>query len=423
MSSCYDLIIVGAGPAGLRIGIETLKKHPTLRCCILEKYNYVGGRVVTYRKNIPSVGDVQWENGAGRISTSHKRVMKLIHQYKLHTIPISGKTSFLRVGQSDLEKDMFYAFHKMYLEPLRHLSKEILGTHTLVQLLNKTIGPKQTAEFVIQFPYYSEMHVLRADLALDAFDAEMSSNDGFVCCKEGYQSITEHMLQEFLERGGILVKQMEVMEIKKLGHLMQVIGKETSCGQKIKRIMNANRVVLALHYTALRALKGFKSPILRHLEMPPLLRIYAIFPKEKGHVWFENLPNIVTNSNLRYIIPIDVNKGIIMISYTEGPDAQYWMNMSSQELEQNIYSQVRSLFSWLSIPPPLFIKSHPWTDGCTYWKPGYYDPLIESTKSLHPDPHEMPNLFVCSESFSIHQSWVESALESAEQLMLANRGL
>ena len=65
--SSYDVIIVGGGIAGLRVGIEALKKQPSINCCILEKYGYIGGRIVTFRKNIPKIGEVQWENGAGRI--------------------------------------------------------------------------------------------------------------------------------------------------------------------------------------------------------------------------------------------------------------------------------------------------------------------------------------------------------------------
>ena len=63
--SSYDLIIVGGGIAGLRVGIEALKARPGINCCILEKYAYIGGRIVTFRKNIPRIGEVQWENGAG----------------------------------------------------------------------------------------------------------------------------------------------------------------------------------------------------------------------------------------------------------------------------------------------------------------------------------------------------------------------
>ena len=74
-----DIIIVGAGIAGLRCGIELLHKRSKASVVILEKYKYLGGRVVTYHKKIEDMdgkcSDVQWENGAGRISKSHTGVM------------------------------------------------------------------------------------------------------------------------------------------------------------------------------------------------------------------------------------------------------------------------------------------------------------------------------------------------------------
>ena len=56
----FDIVIVGAGLAGLYCGIQLAKKGKSV--CILEKYNYTGGRVVTYHK-----GGLSWEIGAGRI--------------------------------------------------------------------------------------------------------------------------------------------------------------------------------------------------------------------------------------------------------------------------------------------------------------------------------------------------------------------
>ena len=60
-----DTIIIGVGIAGLRCGITLLQKRPSLKIVILEKYKYVGGRVVTYHKKIEDMkgkcSSVQWE--------------------------------------------------------------------------------------------------------------------------------------------------------------------------------------------------------------------------------------------------------------------------------------------------------------------------------------------------------------------------
>ena len=134
--SHYDLIIVGGGIAGLRTGIETLKQHSNLRCCILEKYGYIGGRVNTFRKDIPKVGEVQWENGAGRISFSHTKVLKLLNQFELTLIPIPEETDYLAdPTYSDKDPQItgnkFSDFINVFLGPIAQLSPETLASHTL----------------------------------------------------------------------------------------------------------------------------------------------------------------------------------------------------------------------------------------------------------------------------------------------------
>jgi hypothetical protein len=104
-----------------------------------------------------------------------------------------------------------------------------------------------------------------------------------------------------------------------------------------------------------------------------------------------------------------------MISYTDGKDAEYWMKQSPSIVQSNIMHSIRTLFPDRSIPNPLFFKLHPWTAGCTYWLPGTYDVEEESQKSLHPDTN-IP-LFMCGESFAVHQEWIESALEQADCLL------
>jgi hypothetical protein len=165
-------------------------------------------------------------------------------------------------------------------------------------------------------------------------------------------------------------------------------------------------------------------PVLKHLEMTPLLRMYAIFPTKGGVSWFSGLNKVVTNSHIRYIIPINAQRGIVMISYTDGNDAKWWINknkgLTDKKVEELVMSEIRTLFPDRSIPDPIFFKQHPWVSGCTYWLPGNYNVEDESKKSLHPLPSKIPHLFMCGESFAVDQCWIESALDQADKLLNSN---
>jgi hypothetical protein len=78
-----------------------------------------------------------------------------------------------------------------------------------------------------------------------------------------------------------------------------------------------------------------------------------------------------------------------------------------------IMEQVRNLFPEKDIPEPLFLKIHPWSDGCSYWTPGDYDFNRVSKASVKPLPTSMPGLYMCGESWAYNQAWVECAIDQA----------
>ena len=393
----YDLIIVGAGIAGLYTGLHYIKKHPKHKVIILEKYDYIGGRIVTYSKP-----PYQWEIGAGRIASNHYKVRKLMDTYGLTWASISNDSTWL-YGSKE-QPNPFEKLIPTLLAPLASLSKYILATSTLADLLKAIHGTKVDT-FIKQFPYWAEMNTLRADLALKAFSEEMGSKSTFGVCVEGLQAIVSHMANEFIKLGGIIQLKTTVKNIIK----QTVILKDNSK-------LTGKNIVLALHASALKQIPSLTTwQPLKHLSMQPLVRIYAVFPTSSG-TWFNDIDKIVTDSKVRYIIPIDAKKGSIMISYTDGADAQFWINMQNKKgndaVKYEIMSEIRKLFPTRSIPDPILFKVYPWTEGCTYWLPGKYDP-IGMSKSAH---CIRSGLYCCGESISLRQAWMEGALESAEEV-------
>jgi hypothetical protein len=147
--------------------------------------------------------------------------------------------------------------------------------------------------------------------------------------------------------------------------------------------------------------------------MTPLLRTYAVFPTP---AWFKDMPRTITNSPLRHIIPINPNKGTIMISYTDGNDTTKWSKILERAGEAALCMEImkssRQLFK-KNIPNPLFFKAHCWKNGCSYWLPGLYSTEEESKRIMNP----FPDIYVCGESYSLHQAWIEGALQHAEDML------
>jgi monoamine oxidase len=403
----YDVIIVGAGLAGLHAALRISEKNPSLRIAIAEAYDYVGGRIFTYHHN-----KLRWEAGAGRYHESHKLLKKYIQKYKLTPIPIGSEEQWISQDTQTAQKNIWEELSEIITTSLSSVNPSLLGMHTLERLLEVTQGRQTAAKILERFPYRAEVKTLRADLAMKSFQNEMHNNKGFYVIKEGLSALAKAMQKELESRGVLFL----------LNHRLVGVSKNTFEQTVCKfdaRTLKANKLILAVHSEALKQIHPFsKLPILKHLAMEPLLRTYGVFPKES---WFSKIPKTVTDSKLRYIIPINPSEGTIMTSYTDADDTRFWSSILDKKgehsLQEKITEELRLLFPSVEIPTPLFFKSHLWTHGCTYWLPGRYNPQEVSEKFMQPMPSSFHNVHICGESYSLRQAWMEGALEHTEAML------
>jgi monoamine oxidase len=409
-------IVIGAGLAGLTVAEALASKGD--KVILLEKYGTLGGRVATmHREAEGKVPALQYEIGAGRIFWNHKRVLKLIREMGLHTYPISmgGTTWRGRSTGYTSEPNSFSEVFSPLAERLLCLPRSTLATTTIEDLLKKVAPPELQRSLTIKYPYWSEIKVMRADLALESFvkDATMAVTDdvSFLGVTEGLDSITDGLAERAKKAGVEVLTHHTVNDVK--GYT--VVGTKGKKGEEVPFSMIADRVIIATCRCTAGSFPSLKSlPLFKHLDTEPLIRIYAVYPKVDGKVWFSNMGKVVTDSPLRYVIPINEEKGLIMISYTDGADCEEWRGMTEKQLERKIAKEVQAVFG--KVPAPIYLKAHDWGKGCTYWKPGVYDPVKMCELALQPFS-KYPHLHLCGESYSMQQTWMEGALESAEALL------
>jgi protoporphyrinogen oxidase len=421
------IIIVGGGIAGLYTGIELLKRGYLVT--ILEKYPYIGGRCTTFKK--PDDG-IQWEIGAGRIHKSHRLVLRLLKKYKLQTFPINSEMNFIE-NNGTMRSNKFTSYIDL-LKPISELPQEVLANNTL-ETLTSIMGFDWIWR---EFPYNAEVATLRADLGLKAFlDGEMKDNDEFFVIREGFGELIARMLTEFKKLGGKVNTSVEVIElvssinannqknndivsIRAIEHSKKESASSISIKPKNKnnaKEITANKIIFACHALGLQRIIGLREiPSVSYVKMRPLVRIYAKFPLGANRkVWFNGVPKTVTTTLIRYFIPVSADSA--MISYT---DAVYADDIiaevdagKEEEVKKKIMDDLRAVFADREIPDPLRVRIFAWSEGASYWLPGEYSPEKVSEQIQQP----MPNVYICGESYSLRQAWVEGALENAEQLL------
>ena len=381
-------VIVGAGIAGLWIA-DHLCQETDDTVLILEKEGHIGGRVLTSAKH-------GYEIGAGRIDLrDHHRVMALVKRFGLRTYEHGKGSLWKALGDDHPEPNTFAATWAPLIRLFATLDPRILGSHTLKELAAKTVG----TDLLIRFPYRAETETLRADLGIRAFLGEMSEEPTFGSVVGGLSLITKGLADSVTAAGGLIELNTTVTDIQRSGSGYRVL-----CHTQI---IDADRVILALPVVPLRKfaiLKDFWP--LHHLTMKPLTRIYA----KMGKPWC--LDRLITDSPLRYIIPIKPKEGIVMISYTESQDTRRWTRLKGRLLIKALRSELAKLFKGKPVPKIEWAIAYEWSDGCSYWTPGSYNPAAASRAALE----VAPGLHLVGESFSLRQAWMEGALDHAAAL-------
>ena len=161
----YDVVIVGAGPAGLFCAYELTQKNPNLKILMLEKGRLVKNRVCPMNKNKTECKNCNPCNilsgygGAGTFSDG-----------KLNFIPKLGKSDLFRYMKDeeaykliDETEEIFNKFHMdaevfpSNMEEAKEIQKKVtrLGDRLLL-IKQKHLGSDHLPQYIEEFSNYLE---------------------------------------------------------------------------------------------------------------------------------------------------------------------------------------------------------------------------------------------------------------------------
>lgn len=474
----YDIIIIGGGISGIYTAYKLSKKYPHYKIIILEKNDYIGGRVDTYQDKYMHV-----EAGAGRFSTKHRRLIELIDELGLKSkikkttksgityIP-SDYTSLLEYKEYKLNQTNNTAFRKNTMKKYSDVLKNATPTEeTLERILNSdftnelkitpdmpnvtellfrvinaskmelperlrkmnfvdyalNILHKTEIELIKDsFGYYSELVLMNAFDCSNLIETMHGDDAQFCYLNGGLSQIIEKMLN-ILERNlNVKInKNYDVSDIfleesdkPKIDFFVKVHINDRN------KVITGRKCICALPKQELEKIGLFRPirPMLRKIKCGSLCRIYTQFDRDKnGELWFEKLTRFTTNNWLRMVIPYDYTNGTIMISYTDNKYAEYWNRLYSNkgitEVNRKIHELLLDLFEGtdLIIPVPKHTKVFYWGCGVGYWSVNAHSEEL-SKKIIQ--PFDINEILVCGEHYSEkNQQWIEGAIETADKVI------
>lgn len=423
MNNRVDIIIIGSGIAGLYAAYQIKRLAPAnTTFLILEKNpkKWMGGRA----GNETFYGaDVVVGAGVGRKKKDHA-LIKLLKDTKT---PYSEFESTRNYAQSPAAifqpVDITHIMRTLKAEYKKHTAQH--QDKTFKQFFIDVLGNNAYKDFVITTGYTDFEN---ADIYETLYHYGMDDNvSGWTALHVPWGDLVERLYHEIGQQHFRF--STEVVKIEQqppsADHRFEIT---TTAPTPIKgnKTYYANKVIVATTIQGVRKIvPGASSPtsLYRQIHGQSFLILYAKFDRESTEIMKKYVQTFtVVAGPLQKLIPMDPNKGVYMVAYT---DNQHAMRLKAKGALENTPA-VREMYSkWiqtaLGIPdkePPLnimAIRDYYWNDGTHY-----YSPLSDEFKTrgefIRKAQHPMKGMLIVGEMVSRHQGWVEGALESVDAI-------
>lgn len=388
----FDYIIIGAGIAGLYCAYNIKKRNPNAKYIILESSNYIGGRIgIDYLEGTSIV------TGAGIGRKKDKYLIELLKELRVEYNEFTTKFNYSNIiKRISIDNSII----KLKLELLKYDSEKYL---TFKEFAIKVLGKEEYKNFIINIGYRDFEN---EDPYSVLYDYNLADN---------YISQTALSINWDL----LLNKLCNVIGIKNI-KTNNTVYKIVSSDSEINiyteqtKIYSTKKLILATTIESINKL--LKNPIYKIIKSQPFLRIYAQFNKSSIEIMKQYVPYYTVVSSWLYkIIPINPNKGIYMIAYTDNVGAiNLLKNIENIGYFEKIIGISLDIKNSLKIDK---IKYYYWKIGTHYFKPYNHKIINFKYNYLKTLQHPEHNIYVVGECVSMQQGWVEGALSSVQRII------
>jgi cytochrome b involved in lipid metabolism len=418
----YEYIICGAGIAGLYSALNLIEKNNInpKKILIIEKSYRVGGLIQTNKNDELNI---KYENGAGRITENDELLKSLIARFGLQDkiIKLNKNKEYRKVFNKDtiinIDIDRFdKLLHKILYKNYKAIYDDsILINKSFKTLCEEEIGVEKTNLLIESFGYIDEFEKINAKNGIEMFKKSFNPKLSYFTLKDGLEQIVILLENELKKLGIQIILSEKIINIEKNNSQIKVL---TENFDNIANNYLTQNLILAIPHNSLLQIPFLNNifNLLDSVENSSLFRIYAVFPKDKNNqVWFHDIPKTSTNLNIQQFIPINIESGLTMISYSDTKYAKEWQNYKINNLlEKEIMKNIRLLFSEKEIPDPIFLKSTFIYEATHLWKVNCDGDILQERIIK---PYTDMNLFICGESYSNNQGWIEGALQTSNKVV------
>lgn len=401
----YDIIIIGAGIAGLYSAYNILKMDPTINLLVLEsnKSPYIGGRIGNY--NFYGT-DVVVGAGVGREDTD-KLLIDLLDELGIHFTKFKVNINYSKLlGHPINVKECLIelrSIYKKYKQPpsisFRKFAIEHLGINKYKQFVLSSGYSDYENEDVYEVLYHYQME--DNSPGWTALSIPWSEVVHKLCIKIGKHNIKTSNKVETLHK------------ISSKPCLFELTTNK-------KTVYFSNKVIIATRINTVQKLLP-KYKIYQEIHGQPFLYVYAKFNRESSEIMsqFVRTYTIVTGP-LQKMIPMNISKGVFMIAYADNKNAEILKPHLENKPENRDFfeREIEKTFGIEGHSIKIIAITHfYWPIGTHYYEAldtKKYNSRIEFIKKAQ---HPEAGLLVVGESVSRRQGWTEGALESVHSVL------